>query len=64
MVLVPFGGYFLTNLLGPVVALRYHYPFIACAPLLVYLLWTVWEEARREEPVQRQEKKKVFRGKQ
>lgn len=45
IILVPFGAYFLTNLLGPVVKMRYHYPFIACAPLLVYLLWTVWKEA-------------------
>lgn len=43
-VLVPFGAYFLTNLLGPVVKMRYHYPFIACAPLLAYLIWTVWSE--------------------
>ena len=64
LILVPFGGYFLTNLLGPVVSLRYHYPFIACAPLLVYLIWTVWAEARREAPVQRWEKKKAIPGKQ
>lgn len=31
LALVPFGAYFLTNLLGPVVKMRYHYPFIACA---------------------------------
>lgn len=45
LALVPFGAYFLTNLLGPVVKMRYHYPFIACAPLLFYLLWTMWKEA-------------------
>ena len=40
IVMAPFTGYFLTNLLGPVVKMRYHYPFIACAPLLLYLLWS------------------------
>ena len=49
LVLVPFGAYFLTNLLGPVVKMRYHYPFIACAPLLLYLMWTVWKEAGGRE---------------
>ena len=43
-VLVPFGAYFLTNLLGPVVKMRYHYPFIACAPLLIYFIWTAWRK--------------------
>ncbi len=40
IIMAPFAGYFLTNLLGPVVKMRYHYPFIACAPLLLYLLWS------------------------
>lgn len=44
IVMAPFTGYFLTNLLGPVVKMRYHYPFIACAPLLLYLCWRVWQE--------------------
>ena len=44
LALVPFGAYFLTNLLGPVVKMRYHYPFIACAPLLIYFIWTAWRK--------------------
>ena len=44
IVMAPFTGYFLTNLLGPVVKMRYHYPFIACAPLLLYLCWRIWQE--------------------
>ena len=23
---------------------RYHYPFIACAPLLIYFIWTAWRK--------------------
>lgn len=38
--MAPFTGYFLTNLMGPVVKMRYHYPFLACAPLMLYLLWS------------------------
>lgn len=44
LVLVPFGAYFLTNLLGPVVKMRYHYPFVACAPLLCCLIWMARKE--------------------
>ena len=43
-----FTGYFLTNLLGPVVKMRYHYPFIACMPLMLYLLWRVYKEKKSQ----------------
>lgn len=49
LILVPFGAYFLTNLLGPVVKMRYHYPFIVCAPLLLYLIWSQGETAKSEK---------------
>ena len=45
IVMVPFAAYFFTNLLGPIVKLRYHYPIIACAPLILYLIWKVWKGA-------------------
>ncbi|MBC5660335.1 hypothetical protein H8S44_11180 [Anaerosacchariphilus sp. NSJ-68] len=48
IVMAPFTGYFLTNLLGPVVKMRYHYPFIACAPLMLYLGWCVYRQKRPE----------------
>lgn len=48
IVLIPLGAYFLTSLLGPVVKMRYHYPFIACAPLFLYLFWRA---ARKEDIV-------------
>ncbi len=47
--MAPFAGYFLTNLLGPVVKTRYHYPFIACAPLMIYLLWSSRKNEREKE---------------
>jgi hypothetical protein len=34
----PLFMYFITTLLGPVVKMRYHYPLIACAPLILYLI--------------------------
>ncbi len=49
IVMAPFTGYFLTNLLGPVVKMRYHYPFIACLPLLLYLIWSVYNKRKGEE---------------
>lgn len=39
ILLVPLAAYFATNLLGPVVKMRYHYPLMACAPLILYLIW-------------------------
>ena len=48
IVMAPFTGYFLTNLLGPVVKMRYHYPFIACMPLMLYLLWRVYKEKKSQ----------------
>lgn len=55
LTLVPLGAYFLTNLLGPVVKMRYHYPFIACAPLLCCLIWTVWKDGRGNCLVQKRQ---------
>ena len=49
IVMAPFTGYFLTNLLGPVVKMRYHYPFIACMPLMLYLIWRVYKEKKGED---------------
>lgn len=46
--MAPFTGYFLTNLLGPVVKMRYHYPFIACMPLMLYLIWRVYKEKKEK----------------
>ena len=48
IVMAPFMGYFLTNLLGPVVKMRYHYPFIACMPLMLYLLWRTYKGKKEE----------------
>lgn len=45
--LIPFGAYFLTTLLGPVVKMRYHYPLIAGAPLMLYLIWKYAETEER-----------------
>lgn len=39
ILLIPLLAYFATNLLGPVVKMRYHYPLMACAPLVVFLIW-------------------------
>lgn len=39
ILVIPLLMYFLTTLLGPVVKMRYHYPLIACAPLLIFLIW-------------------------
>ncbi|MCI8376011.1 MAG: hypothetical protein HFI29_11340 [Lachnospiraceae bacterium] len=39
VLLTPLLMYYLTTLLGPVVKMRYHYPLIACAPLLIFLIW-------------------------
>lgn len=39
VLLIPLAAYFVTNLLGPIVKMRYHYPLIACAPLVIYLIW-------------------------
>ncbi len=39
LILIPLVMYFVTTLLGPVVKMRYHYPLIACAPLILYLIW-------------------------
>lgn len=39
VLLAPLLMYYLTTLLGPVVKMRYHYPLIACAPLLIFLIW-------------------------
>ncbi len=39
ILVIPLLMYFLTTLLGPVVKMRYHYPVIACAPLLIFLIW-------------------------
>jgi len=39
VLLIPLAAYFATNLLGPIVKLRYHYPLMACAPLILYLIW-------------------------
>jgi len=39
VLLLPLAAYFATNLLGPIVKMRYHYPLIACAPLVIYLIW-------------------------
>lgn len=49
LVMTPFTGYFLTNLLGPVVKMRYHYPFIACMPWMLYLIWCVYKEKKGED---------------
>lgn len=49
IVMTPFTGYFLTNLLGPVVKMRYHYPFIACMPWMLYLIWRVYKEKKGED---------------
>ena len=38
-ILLPLAAYFATNLLGPVVKMRYHYPLMACMPLVLYLIW-------------------------
>lgn len=39
ILIIPLLMYFLTTLLGPVVKMRYHYPLIACAPLIIFLIW-------------------------
>ncbi len=39
ILVIPLIMYFLTTMLGPVVKMRYHYPLIACAPLLIFLIW-------------------------
>ncbi len=39
ILVIPLFMYFLTTLLGPVVKMRYHYPLIACAPLLIFVIW-------------------------
>lgn len=39
ILVIPLLMYFLTTLLGPVVKMRYHYPLIACAPLIIFLIW-------------------------
>lgn len=36
---IPLFMYFLTTMLGPIVTMRYHYPLIACAPLIIFLIW-------------------------
>lgn len=36
---IPLAMYLFTSLLGPVVKMRYHYPLIVAAPLIVYLIW-------------------------
>ena len=55
--LVPLGAYFLTNLLGPVVKMRYHYPFLACAPLILWLIWSGGKE-KKEEAAQQEKTQK------
>lgn len=39
ILVIPLLMYFFTTLLGPVVKMRYHYPLIACAPLILFLIW-------------------------
>lgn len=47
LLVIPLGMYFFTTLLGPVVKMRYHYPLIACAPLLLYLIWMQKQEEHK-----------------
>lgn len=36
---IPLFMYLLTTMLGPIVTMRYHYPLIACGPLIIFLIW-------------------------
>ena len=39
ILVIPLFMYLVTTMLGPIVTMRYHYPVIACGPLILFLIW-------------------------